>query len=118
MALRRWMEHSIETLPDEGDEVLAQTILDAWSDDLSDLMAAVPHPEGWHPAPTFEGDDSVRPHGYAGYAFLFVKGSRYAAIVIPKHDLPETVDNIAVRTAWERSVRNCWEQSKGAEETA
>lgn len=115
MVIRK-IEHSIEILPDEGDEALAQAILAAWSDDLGDLIVATPRPEGWHQIEGKEGDEEDWwPHGYGGYGFLFSKGKLYVAFVIPKAFLRETSERIEIRSRLEAKVRHSWE--KVAQET-
>lgn len=107
MAIRK-IEHLIEVLPDEGDELLAEALLIAWSDDLGDQIVAVPRPEGYHPT---EGlDDDWRPHGYAGYGFLFVKGKAYVAFDVPKSHLGILAGSADERAPWEAKVRTLWER--------
>lgn len=107
----RHLERSLETLADPGDDELALVLLDCWSDDLGDVIIGAPHPDGYHPAPAFPGDkESVRPHGYAGYGFIFVKGAHYITIVIPKLALSKVATESAARVLWEQRIRSAWEQ--------
>lgn len=88
---------------------MALVLLDCWSDDLGDVIIGAPHPDGYHPAPAFDGDkESVRPHGYAGYGFIFVKGAHYITIVIPKLALSKVASDSTARLLWEQQIRSAW----------
>jgi hypothetical protein len=108
------MELSVETLSDDGDDALAETILHAWSDDLGDLMIANPRPEGYHQGKDDDGndDDNWWPHGYAGYGFLFAKGKLYVAVLIPKRLLPLVASNPDARGRYEKKIRAAWKKTE------
>lgn len=96
---RRTIEHSVETIPDPGDEAVAAQLLGMWPDGLADQIISKAEPAGYHPAhdpPLYEGDDEVAPHGYFGYSYYFVRGKVYALIALPPRAMRAIVRDAAL----------------------